>query len=109
MGGQPQGWYSPQQHPQQYQQCPQQSPHGQQPGYAPGGPPSPHPSGYPGAYPHRPGTAMAYVSAALFLPAVIMAFVSAVVGWSGTGIGSEIEVGLVFSLVGLSLQRSHHR
>ncbi|SFP26548.1 hypothetical protein SAMN02982918_1909 [Saccharomonospora viridis] len=78
--GHPQSWYPPQQYP-------PQAPYGQ----------APHP-----LPPRRSGTAMAYVSAALFLPPVIMAFVSAAVGWSGTGIDSETEVGLVLSLVGLA-------
>lgn len=97
--GQPPGWY-PQQ-PQQYpaQQYPQQphSPYGPaapQPGF----PPSP---GYPGA-PRPTSPAMAYTAAALFVPAIAMMFVAAVVGWDGTpDFESAGQAGLYLSLFAL--------
>ncbi|MBK1784800.1 hypothetical protein [Prauserella cavernicola] len=66
------GWYQQPYQPQQpVHGYPQQQP---PPGY-----------GYPPGYgPPRPSTAMAYVAAAFFLPAIAFTYIVAVISWDGT-------------------------
>lgn len=98
---QPPGW--PPQQP-----YAQRIPHGQPMPYGqatPGMPQYPPvPPGYPGGgHPRRSSPALAYVAAALFLPAVVMAFVSASIGWNGPeAIDSEPSMGMFLSLTGLA-------
>ncbi|EHR63799.1 hypothetical protein [Saccharomonospora cyanea] len=94
--GQPPGWY-PQQ-PRQYPPQQPSSPYGagwpQQPGHFPQ-------PGHPGAGPRPASPAMAYTAAALFVPAIVMAVIAAVIGWSGVP-GNEVQAGMYLSLFGLA-------
>ncbi|WP_199429387.1 hypothetical protein [Qaidamihabitans albus] len=78
----------------------------QQPGYPP--PPGYPPAGYPppgygpgGPYgPPRQSTAMAYVAALLFLPAVVYTYLAAVISWDGRTDNAHMlasTVGMAFS------------
>lgn len=88
-----------QQHQQQYQQ---QTPYGGQPGYPPQqgyGPP-----GYPYPYggPPPQGTAMAYVAAALFLPAIVYTYIVAFFGMDTSNVTGEGTAQFFSSLPGLA-------
>ncbi|OQO90542.1 hypothetical protein B1813_13350 [Saccharomonospora piscinae] len=110
--GQPQQWYP--RYPHGHHGPPNPAPgypYGAQPPYPPGLSPGVAPTGHP-AYPGFPGhprqgvasPATAYVAAALFVPAVLMAFAGAAVGWIGGGTAdSEGEYGLLLSLVGAAV------
>lgn len=71
--------------------------YGPQPGYPQPqyGPPPGYPGYGPPGYQGPPGTAMAYVSAVLFLVCGILALITAIVGWDGESSNVDMLVALV--------------